>query len=645
MTGSCSNQQRVHFTQPFIPFEAAAVESSIPERFEQQVARYPEQLAVKVENQTLTYSALNQAANRVAWAILAKLGGRNEPLALMCEHGVPPLIALLAGLKARKFYVPLNPAYPDAQLLYILEDSQARLVVTNNRNANRCKSLIANMATDNKTELLNMDELDRNLSVENPNLSISPDDLAYMLYTSGSTGQPKGVLMAHRNVLHNSRDHINGCHISSQDRTVLFASVGFGGSSSPIFGSLLIGASVFPYDLSTQGLAPLASWLNQERITVFLSVATIFRHFAGNLTGKEAFPHVRVVKLGSETILKQDIDLYKEHFSPDCILVTSLAATETNKVCWYVIDKRTEIKDKVPIGHAREGKEVLLLGDDGEPVAVGQVGEIAVRSRYLSPGYWRRPELTAAKFLPDPHGGDKRTYLTGDMGRMSQDGFLEHMGRKDFQVKIRGHRIETTSIETRLHDLDTIKQAAVIAQDDGTGQQRLVAYVVPANQPAIGTSALRSALAETLPDYMIPSVFVMIDELPLTPNGKLDRRALPVPDDGRPDLSTPYAAPRTPLEAEIGAIWADVLGLDRVGINDSFLDLGGHSLQAVRIIGRILRSYQVDLPLPTLFDSPTVAAMALSITQQQAKKLDQDELDRLLSELEAEANAVPGDNE
>jgi len=300
------------------------------------------------------------------------------------------------------------------------------------------------------------------------------------------------------------------------------------------------------------------------------------------------------------------------------------------------MDKKIQVNDNnVPVGYPLEDIEVLLLDDDGKEVAFNEIGEMSVRSRYLSPGYWRRPELSQVKFLSDPNGGDERIYRTGDLGLILDDGCLVHMGRKDFQVKIRGYRIEVGEIEAALLNIDNIKEAVVILREDRPRDRYLAAYIVPSRQPALSITALRHALAEKLPGYMVPSAFIILDALPLLPNGKLDRQRLPYPDSSRPNLDTPFIVPETSVEQALAKIWAEVLNVNHVGAHDNFFDLGGHSLAATRIVSRVIKHFQVDLPLQSLFQSPTVAEMATVIAEHQGKKLDQKELGDILVKLES----------
>lgn len=623
-----------HPTGTFIEFEKDETEQSIPARFEQQVRKYPDKLAVKSRSHELTYDELNNTANRLARSILAKCGEEQEQIALLLDHDLPIVIAILGILKAGEVYVPLDPEYPRARIQYILEDSEASLIVTNNQNLTLAVEL-----SGGARQILNIDELDTTIPDENLDFSISPDALVYILYTSGSTGQPKGVMDSHRNVLHYVLDRTNVCHFSVEDRIPLLLSCSFSGSVTPIFNALLNGAGLYLYGVREQGLSGVADWLMQEEITVFLG-SQVVRETMGTLKGNEALPRIRLIFWGAMPLYKKDVELYKRHFSNECVLVNALSATEAKSISLYFMDKQTQISDSVvPTGHAAEETEIILLDDEGNEVGVGHVGEIAVRSRYMSPGYWRRPELTESRFLTDPDGGPERTYLTGDLGRKLADGCLIHLGRKDFQVKVRGHRVEVLEVESALLDIDNIKETVVTLHEYQPGDQRLVGYFTPNQQPAPGVAMIRRALAAALPDYMVPSTFVMLDALPLTPNGKVDRSRLPEPGGARPELDSSYVAPRTPTEEKLAEIWAGVLCLDKVGIADSFLDLGGHSLLATQVISRVITDFEVELPLQSLFGAPTVADMGLAITQSQAEKAGQADVERMLADLETLSEA------
>jgi amino acid adenylation domain-containing protein len=590
----------------FNEFRKEEIEQSIPDRYEKIVRLNLNRLAVKTRNVTLSYLQLNQIANRVARTVLSLCGEGQEPVALWLDHDAPMIAAILGTLKAGKICVPLDPSYPRDRLVFILENCQAQLLVTNSQNFTTASKL-----SQHVRHLINLDEIDGNPSSENLGLSISPDTLAYILYTSGSTGQPKGVIHNHRNVIHNAMRYANGCSIHEEDRVTLLASLGTGQGTPTAFSALLNGATLYPFNIREEGIGNLAKWLMTEEITVYISAPTVFRHFVATLTGEERFPQLRMIRLGAEQIRISDVDLYKRYFSPHCIFGVFLSATETGNFSQYFIHKDTEITGKiVPVGYAVKDMEILLLDETGQEVSENQPGEIAVRSRYLSPGYWRNSDLTRAAFILDPAGGDKKTYRTGDLGRMRPDGCLEHLGRKDFRVKIRGFSIELEEIEAALRSSPVVREIIVDVRKDESQDDRLIAYVVPMHGQTPTVSEIRNYLKEKLPDYMIPSAFVFLETLPLTPTGKLDRRALSNPDQSRPRLDTAFVAPHDPMELQLTKIWERVLGIQPIGVKDNFFDLGGNSLRAVQLITQIERLSGKPIPPALLFRSPTIAQLA-----------------------------------
>ena len=562
---------RTKLPDDFMPFEKSELEQSIPHRFEKMVVNYPDRLAVKTRWHAFTYAQLNATANRIAHAVLDRCGMGSEPVALLFEHGAPFIPALLGVLKAGKFYVPTDPALPYARLADLLSDLQTRLILTNNANLAMARALVSDAI-----QVINIDALGAQFPTENPALSISPKDFAYLIYTSGSTGKPKGVLIDHRNVLHYTMNYTNSVHYSKEDRISWLNALNSNPAGSDIYPALLNGAALFPFFVKEEGMERLAAWLHQEEITSYGSVPVIFRLFASTLVGAELFPKLRLIRLGGDRLLRSDVELFKKHFSARCLLRNGLGAAEVLLIRQYFIDKQTEVTTHVlPVGYALEDTEVLILDDNRQPLGCNQVGEIAVKSRYMSPGYWRQPDLTAARFLVMPDGSDERIYLTGDLGRMQPDGCLIHLGRKDFQVKIRGKLIAPMEVENALLDLQAIKEAVVVAREDRTGEPRLVAYFVPVQQPGPTVSAIRQALAEKLAPEMIPSAFVALDTMPLTTNNKIDRLALPALALTRPALDTPFVAARTPIEKMLSTIWSAVLHLEEISIHDNFLELGG----------------------------------------------------------------------
>ena len=614
-------------------FKKEEIEQSIPDRFEQMARLYPDRLAVttKARSRGLTYEEVNKAANRIARALLDTCGERNEPVPILVEEDEGAIAAILGVLKAGKIYVPLDPSLSEQRIISILDDCQASCIITDS-----AQQPVARSLWGQHSKLISVDELDRRISGTDPGLAISPDKLAFILYTSGTTSVPKGVVQNHRNILHSIRAYTNDIHICPDDRLSLLFSLIFHGSVRGLFGALLNGASVHRFDPKRENLQELIAWLMAQEITIYHSTATLFRNFAPMLSGNEQFTKLRIVQLAAESVIPRDVELFKRFFPSSCIFTNRLGTTETGTYLRFQVDTNANlVGQSVPVGYPVDGMHVFLLNDAGKEVGCNEAGEIAVKSRYLSPGYWRKPNLTKANFVPDPNGGDERMYLTGDMGRMDTDGCFSHLGRKDFQVKIRGFQIDIGEVETILLNHPGIKEVAVMSLETQSGDTRLMAYCVSATKPGPNVSELRRFLQEKLPDYMIPSAFMLLDRMPLTPNGKIDRQALPAPNNVRPELDAPYFAPRTPLEEHLTEIWAEVLGLDRVGIHDNFFHLGGHSLAATRIVSQVIRNLQLELPLQSLFQLPTVAEMAAVIAEHQGKNLGREELERILTEIES----------
>ena len=621
-----------HPSGTFVEFPIEDVETSIPARFEKIVRMYPERLAVVAKGENVTYKELNCVANRIARAVLERRGNGEEPVAVFLEHDMAAIATILGVLKAGKMYVPLDSSFPVANLASIMNDAQARLLVVKEQNFAWVKSIVPD---DQDVLAINIDEPIS--SDPNPEFALAPSRLASILYTSGSTGKPKGVFKDHRGILHNIRAYTNDVHVSMHDGLTLLHSCATNASVRNLLGSLLNGATLYPFDLRSESVAALANWLNREKITIFHAAASLFRALTDVLSADEHFDHLRLIQLSSESISAEDVKRFKEHCTAQCIFANRLGTTETDTLArWFIKHDDPDPDDlNVPAGFPTEGTEILIIDDDHNPVEVDAIGEIVVKSRHLALGYWQQPELTMAKFIPDPNGGEERLYFTGDLGRMTATGCLVHLGRKDFTTKLRGQTVILSQIEAALGEHPSIKQIAVVPVSRPDGDPQLVAYAVPNFAGAATSKGLRQYLRRKLPDYMVPSAFVMLDELPLTPAGKVDRSKLPAPGPQRPESEVLYVAPRTPTEQILAGIWADTLHLESVGIHDNFFDLGGHSLAASRVISRVIQTFKLDLPLQALFDVPTVAQMAEVVARHQGKSMSNEELERLLTEIEA----------
>lgn len=611
----------------FVEFNRSDIEQSIASRFEDQVRKDPANIAVKSRAHAWSYKELNERANRIARSVLAASGEHEERVALLFAHDAPMIAAMLGVLKAGKTYVPLDPSYPVERLTQLRADSQATALLTDEENLELARKLTG-------VRVLNVDTLDRSIPANDLNLKIDPSGLAYILYTSGSTGRPKGVMQNHRNVLHFIRAYTNNLHVSAGDRLTLLSSYCFDAAVMDIYGALLNGAMLYPLDIKEDGFSGLCETLSGQGITIYHSTPTVYRYFINEMQGRnptvrEGAPShagtlpdgrvsaLRLVVLGGEEVTPSDVHLYKNNFADDCLLVNGLGPTESTVSLQYFIDKQTAISGtRVPVGYPVDATEVFLISRAGKQTEM--YGEIAIKSEHVALGYWQNAETTAAAF--SRNGSSARIYRTGDMGRRLADGSIVFAGRKDLQVKIRGVRVEPGEVESALANVPGVRECVVVAAANGSSDRRLVAYVVPQLADSISASDLRSCLQEKLPDYLVPSAFVMLDELPLTSSGKLNRRALPAPELPDRNAELTGAAPRTPTEKLLAEIWRDVLGVSQIGIHENFFDLGGHSLLAVRLFAQIEKRFARRWPLATLFQLPTIAQLAATIEKDWSPK-------------------------
>ena len=614
-----------HPSGTFVEFPKEEIETSIPARFEKIVKTHPGRIAVSVPSETLTYEQLNRRVNRLANAILLDIGDKQEPVGVLLAKGLPLIVAVLGVLKAGKSYVLVDPYFPAERINYILNHAQARLVLCYGDTPTMDRQLACG-----GRHLLNFQSFTGNEPAHDPGLAIPCKAPAAIHYTSGSTSEPKGVIQSHEGILHRVLCETTTDRVSIYDRFTFPASRG-----GQIFYALLNGASVYPTDIKEIGFPGLIKSLLEDKITIYASVTSTFRYLLYSLKNDQVFPHLRLIKLIGEPLYKNDIELYKKHFAPRCIVINRLGSNETGTFCQNFINEESILDDNViSVGFPTDDAEVLLLDDVGRQVPDGEIGEFAVRGRYLATGYWRNAALTNAKFTADPNDKELRLYRVGDLGRKRGDGSYVHLGRKDFQLKINGNRVEVAEVEAVLLNCANVKEAVVAGKDDRLGSTRLVAFVVARSQVALNEQELRAALKAKFPEFMVPSRFVFLDALPVIGTGKVDRKTLVNLDRSRPQLLNPYVAPHSVTEKILSSIWADVLDLDIVGIRDNFFDLGGHSLAAMRLVSRVINQFQLEIPLQSLFQSPTIADMAVVIAAHQGKPLDEQGLAAVLNELE-----------
>ncbi|MBD2483967.1 non-ribosomal peptide synthetase [Planktothrix sp. FACHB-1365] len=585
----------------------------IHQLFEAQVEQTPDAVAVIFKDEQLTYRELNTKANQLAHHLQA-LGVKPETLVGICvERSFEMIVGLLGILKAGGAYVPIDPAYPSERIAYMLDDSQLSVLLTQQK-------LVA-LLPEHQARVVCLDsdwEEISNLCEFAPQSDVTPENLAYVIYTSGSTGKPKGVTIQHQSLVNYIHAVSIEYEIKKGDRILQFASISFDASAEEIYPCLTSGATLV---LRTDSMLDSASVFLKKCSTwnlTILSLPTAYWHELTTRLSQENLvfpPSLRLVIIGGEKALLERLKTWQECVGQQVRLVNTYGPTEATVVATiYDLSKTDPTLTHLPIGRPICNVQTYILDRYLQPVPVGVPGELHIGGVGLARGYLNRPDLTNEKFIPNPFSNDpnSRLYKTGDLARYLPDGNIEFLGRVDNQVKIRGFRIELGEIEAALAQHPAIGETAVIANENITGNQQLVAYFVPKAEVKPSINDLRHFLKHQLPDYMIPSVFVTLEHLPLTPNGKIDHRALPVPEI-RPELELTFVAPRTPLEEILANLWAEVLGLKQIGIYDNFFSLGGHSLLATQIVSKISTNLGIEIPLRHLFEFPTIAELAEEI--------------------------------
>jgi amino acid adenylation domain-containing protein len=622
-------------------------DSSVHVLFERQAEQSPDRIAVIYGPKQLTYRELNARTDHLACR-LRRLGVGPEVLVgIFMKRSLEMVVGLLGILKAGGAYLPLDPGYPKQRLALMLEQADAQVLLTQQKLTAEFDSLSSIL--DSGMKVLDLDSESEALDEESdaaPVEGASADNLAYVMFTSGSTGAPKGVAVTHRNVTRLVKGQ-SYADLTEKEVFLQFAPLSFDASTFEIWAPLLNGGTLVVAPAGALSGEELARVIDRSKVSTLWLTSALFQamveeHLAGLrgikqlLAGGDVLP-VPHVKRALETL-------------PECRLINGYGPTEnTTFSCCYPMSSSRQLGHSVPIGRPIANTQAYVLDEHLNPVPAGVPGELYVGGDGLARGYFKDPALTAEKFIPNPFEVGLRFYRTGDRARCRADGNVEFLGRIDNQVKIRGFRIEPGEIESVLRQHPGVREAVVSARDETTEEapssdspkaeiqnpksnRRLVAYVVPEGDLA-SHSELRSFLGSRLPDHMIPSAFVFMAALPLSPNGKVNRRELPAPDQNRPDLKMPFVAAETSVEKAIAKIWSEVLGLRKIGAHDNFFDLGGHSLLATQVVSRVCEVFQIDLPLRSLFENPTVAGFAAQVAR--VRQAPPEDTAGVLAELEA----------
>jgi amino acid adenylation domain-containing protein len=618
----------VEFNQTAAPY---ASEKCIHQLFEEQAELHPDRPALRFGGRAFTYAELNREANRIANVLLASGVKGNVPVALCLERSAEMIIALLGVLKAGACYVPLVPENPKPRLAHQLAETGAPVVLTEQKYLPNLPEFSGRVICLDRDRSL----LDK-MATSNPGLTVSPDDLVYVIYTSGSTGTPKGVAVRHFNLVNYSQficrrlkveEHPNGLSFA----TVSTISADLGNTC--IFPSLISGGCLHVISYETaMSPAEFAAYNRQQPIDVLKITPSHLSSLLNTESPDATLPRTYLI-LGGEATRWDLVERIRR--ANKCALLNHYGPTEATVGC-CTFPAETDVShwnpSTLPIGKPVANDQIYILDPRMEPVPAGVAGEIFVGGTGLARGYFNQPEQTSERFIRNPFSSDPaaRLYRTGDLARFLPDGNIEFLGRIDAQVKIRGFRVEPAEIEAMLRRHPAVSEAAIVPYEKETGEKQLAAYFVAPSKPE--NRNLRAFLLEQLPEYMVPSAFLPVASLPITPNGKLDVRALPAPGQEAPVHES--VAPRTPDEEKLAAIWREVLKRDQIGVSDNFFELGGHSLLATQIISRIRNIFRVQMPLHAFLQNPTIAALAENIPGCPPVESEQEEMARLLKELD-----------
>ena len=612
-------------------------EKFVHELFADQAARTPDRLIV-CNDDSMTYHELDERSNRLAGFLVANGVKPEQIVGLFMERSLDLLVGLMAILKSGGVYLPLDPDFPRDRIAFMLHDAGSSIILSTSK--------AAEMLPENTAQLVCVDSEWEKIQESNktaPNVTLHPQNSAYIIYTSGSTGKPKGVLIPHGEIAEHSLGMKDFYELTEHDRVLQFASTNFDASLEQIFPTLMAGAELVLRGKQVWSPEELIDVVKQHQLTVVnLPTAywTQFMQTWAKTMDAEAEQPIRLLIVGGDLLTTDSIGPWCDSSLGKARLLNAYGPTEatiTSTIFDISASDHAHLeRGAIPIGRGVLARSLYILDKKGNPVPVGIPGELVIGGFALARGYLNRPDITAEKFVPDPFSKEPgaRFYRTGDLVRYRPGGNIQFLGRIDDQVKIRGYRIELGEIESNLIRFKGLSDVAVIAKSDSQNNKQLVAYYVPENGLHPTINELRDFLMNDLPDYMIPTAFVELESFPMTQTGKIDRRALPDPDQFRPLLVTKYVAPRTKTEKRLAEIVAEVLKIKQVGVFDNFFELGGHSMLGTQVISQLREEFHVDLPLRALFENPTVEGIARAITEELAAGQDESELEAMLDELD-----------
>jgi amino acid adenylation domain-containing protein len=594
-------------------FPVDAVESSLPIRFEEMVRRAPDALAVIAPHRRLTYRDVGEASNAAAWRLLGLRDLIQQPVAVLSQQGPECCVAMLGALKAGTAVAPLDPVHIDDHLRSILAEVGAAAILCPPQMVDRARAI------GRESEIVEIDLAARSPDLPESVHAVRGESPAFIAFTSGSTGRPKGIIRSHRTQLHIARQFAALFGITAADRWSGLHSPGWTSGTSDLATALMSGAALCTWNAHTDGLHGLADWLNHSGVTLVSWTPSAMCGLVAASPADTQLKSVRAVCLGSERLFVQDARRIMSITSPECVFANRLGSSEGGNYRHFFFDRHSPLDGAtVPTGYACADRPTRIVNEAGQDCQPGETGEIIVRSDYLASGYWQQPELTQSRFravdgLPE--------FLTGDLGRLAEDGCLEYMGRKDAQVKIRGQRVDPGEVEQVLRQFPGVQDAAVLVRDIATNEPWLAAYYV-ANGERDATDDIRTTLQQRLPTFLVPRTIVRVPRLPRTAHHKLDQQALielaPVVED-----TIVHRQPSMPLQQLLTAAWLEVLEVPSLGIDDDFFELGGDSLKGMRMLARLSTFLDPPPSVLQLFEAATIRKFAELLQREYPEEIQQ----------------------
>jgi amino acid adenylation domain-containing protein len=584
-----------------------ALETQYLTEFDQAVDQFAALPALRDAEQGFSFRQVGNLADQIAALIQNDHRLHQHPIGLLIGHRISMIPAMLGVLKSVNHFYVMDPSLPEHSLEFMLAETGSGLILADKNS----RDLAGKLSRKHQIPWVCIEDLDPDHAAPRISPPIKADHISQINFTSGSTGQPKGVLYTNRVMTRSLATKLNRETLDSGKRHSFLTLFSFGSPITTILASIFTGGEIILYDFRKQGLNDLKGWINREQITNFKITGTVFRQFLGTLTPDDRFPSLQFMRIGGEKLYPTDLAAIKKHVNPDCLFNIGLSTTETITIASanYRFDQLPDW-EIVPVGFPAKDVNVFIWDENNQPRQAGEVGEIVVEGDALAAGYLNQPELTQQKFLPGISSPDHRIYKTGDLGRFNPDGSLVHLGRIDQMLKIRGVRIEPAGIENHLLSFPGVKNAAVTAWAPPGGEKKLVAYVQTSEHERGFENRLREYVSSKVAGTMLPTYYVVLDEFPLTPTGKLDRNKLPAPDLTRPSLPNDYVGPADPIEEKLLRVWERALGIQGVGVEDRFFELGGDSLTAAVLFVEIEAEFNQKFPLSLLMKAETIRSQA-----------------------------------